>query len=128
DRRTSASDIQFDAPVDRVRQSRQAACAGGDLGDAFAGAARPAHHWRFLAGLRRARWTGLCAPRNIPAEVIERLNKEINAALADQGMKARLADLGNAPMPMTPAEFINLVADETDKWGKVIRAANIKAE
>jgi tripartite-type tricarboxylate transporter receptor subunit TctC len=59
----------------------------------------------FLPGYEASLVTGLCAPRNIPAESIERLNKEINAALADQGMKARLADLGNAPMPMTPAEF-----------------------
>jgi tripartite-type tricarboxylate transporter receptor subunit TctC len=82
----------------------------------------------FLPGYEASLVTGLCAPRNIPAESIERLNKEINAALADQGMKARLADLGNAPMPMTPAEFSKLIADETEKWAKVIRAANIKAE
>jgi tripartite-type tricarboxylate transporter receptor subunit TctC len=82
----------------------------------------------FLPGYEASLVTGLCAPRNIPAESIERLNKEINAALADQGMKARLADLGNAPMPMTPAEFSKLIADETEKWGKVIRAAGIKPE
>jgi tripartite-type tricarboxylate transporter receptor subunit TctC len=82
----------------------------------------------FLPGYEASLVTGLCAPRNIPAESIERLNKEINAALADQGMKARLADLGNAPMPMTPAEFSKLIADETEKWGKVIRAADIKPE
>ena len=82
----------------------------------------------FLPGYEASLFTGLGAPRNIPAELVERLNKEINAALADQGMKARLADLGNAPMPMTPAEFGKLIADETEKWGKVIRAANIKPE
>jgi tripartite-type tricarboxylate transporter receptor subunit TctC len=65
---------------------------------------------------------------NAPAEIVERLNKEINAALADAGMKVRLADLGNAPMPMTPAEFSKLIADETEKWGKVIRAANVKPD
>jgi tripartite-type tricarboxylate transporter receptor subunit TctC len=80
----------------------------------------------FLPGYEASLITGLGAPRNIPAEIVDRLNKEINAALADQGMKDRLADLGNAPMPMTPAEFINLIADETNKWAKVIRAANIK--
>ena len=80
----------------------------------------------FLPGYEASLVTGLGAPRNIPAEIVERLNKEINAALADQGMKARLADLGNAPMTMTPAEFINLIADETDKWAKVIRRANLK--
>jgi tripartite-type tricarboxylate transporter receptor subunit TctC len=80
----------------------------------------------FLPGYEASLVTGLGAPRNIPAEIVERLNKEINAALADQGMNARLADLGNAPMAMTPAEFINLIADETDKWAKVIRTANIR--
>jgi tripartite-type tricarboxylate transporter receptor subunit TctC len=81
-----------------------------------------------LPGYEASLVTGLCAPKNIPAESIERLNKEINAALADQGMKARLADLGNTPMPMTPAEFGKLIADDTEKWAKVIRAANIKAD
>ena len=71
---------------------------------------------------------GLGAPKNIPAEIVERLNKEINAALADPGMKARLTDLGNMPMPMTPASFGKFIVDETEKWAKVIRAANIKAE
>jgi tripartite-type tricarboxylate transporter receptor subunit TctC len=70
----------------------------------------------------------LGAPRNTPAEIVERLNREINAALADPGVKARLADLGNEPMPMTPAGFGKFIADETEKWGKVIRAANIKAQ
>jgi tripartite-type tricarboxylate transporter receptor subunit TctC len=69
---------------------------------------------------------GLGAPRNTPAEIVERLNREINAALADPEVKARLADLGNEPMPMTPAGFGKFIADETEKWGKVIRAANIK--
>jgi tripartite-type tricarboxylate transporter receptor subunit TctC len=81
----------------------------------------------FLPGYEASLVTGLCAPRNIPAESIERLNKEINAALADQGMKARLADLGNAPMP-DDACRVQLIADETEKWGKVIRAAGIKPE
>ena len=70
----------------------------------------------------------LGAPRNTPAEIVERLNREINAALADPGVKALLADLGNEPMPMTPAGFGKFIADETEKWGKVIRAANVKAE
>ena len=60
--------------------------------------------------------------------IIDRLNKQINAALADSNMKARLADLGSVPMPMTPADFGDFIAGETEKWGKVIRAANIKAE
>jgi tripartite-type tricarboxylate transporter receptor subunit TctC len=68
------------------------------------------------------------APRNTPAEIIEKLNKEINAALADPKMKARISDLGNVPLPMTPTEFSKLISDDTEKWGGVIRAANIKAE
>jgi tripartite-type tricarboxylate transporter receptor subunit TctC len=61
-------------------------------------------------------------------EIVERLNKEINAALADPSTKARLADLGVVPLPMASADFSNLIGNETEKWGKVIRAANIKAE
>ena len=73
-------------------------------------------------------WSGVGAPKATPAEIVEKLNKEINAALADHKVKARLADLGGTPMPMTPADFGGLIANETEKWGKVIRAANIKAE
>ena len=61
-------------------------------------------------------------------EIIERLNKEINLVLADPDMKARLIDLGVVPMPMTPAEFGKFIADDVDRWGKVIRAANIKPD
>ena len=82
----------------------------------------------FLPGYEASVTTGLGAPKSTPAEIIERLNKEINAALANPGMKARLADLGNVPVPMTPAGFGALIVDETEKWGKVIRAANIKPE
>jgi tripartite-type tricarboxylate transporter receptor subunit TctC len=82
----------------------------------------------FLPGYEASLTTGLGTPKNTRAEIIERLNKEIKAALADPGMKARLADLGNVPVPMTPAGFGKLIVDETEKWGKVIRAANIKPE
>jgi tripartite-type tricarboxylate transporter receptor subunit TctC len=68
------------------------------------------------------------APRSTPVEIVARLNKEINAALADPKMKARLADLGSEGMPMTPVEFGKLVVDETEKWGKVVKFANIKLE
>ena len=67
-------------------------------------------------------------PKATPAEIIEKLNKEINAALADPKMKARLADLGSTPLLGSPGDFGKLIAEETEKWGKVIRAANIKAE
>ena len=82
----------------------------------------------FLPGYEATLLTGLGAPKNTPTEIVERLNKEISAALTDPGMKARLADLGNVPMTMTPASFGKLIADETEKWARVIRTANIKPE
>ena len=68
------------------------------------------------------------APKATPAEVVEKLNREINAGLADPTMKARLADLGGTALAGSPAGLGNPIADETEKWGKVIRAANIKVE
>jgi tripartite-type tricarboxylate transporter receptor subunit TctC len=82
----------------------------------------------FLPGYEASQWYGIGAPKGTPAEIVERLNREINAGLADPTLKARLADLGGVPMPMSPTAFGKLVADETEKWGKVIRAANIQAE
>src|SRR5262245_59032408 len=82
----------------------------------------------FLPGFEASGWSGVGAPRNTPAKVIDTLNKEINAALADPTMKARLADLGGGVLPGTPADFGKLIAEETEKWGKVIRALNIKAD
>ena len=82
----------------------------------------------FVPGYEASGWYGIGAPKNTPAEIVEKLNKETNAALVDPKMKARLLDLGGTPMPMTPADFGKLIADEAEKWGKVIRAANIKAE
>ena len=81
----------------------------------------------FLPGYEATLMNGLGAPKNTPAEIIERLNKEINAALADPGIKARLADLGNVPVSMASADFGKFLAGETEKWAKVIRKANIKA-
>jgi tripartite-type tricarboxylate transporter receptor subunit TctC len=82
----------------------------------------------FVPGFEASAWQGIGAPRNTPTEVIDRLNAEITAGLVDPNMNQRLADLGALPMPMTPADFGKLIADETEKWGKVIRAANIKPE
>jgi tripartite-type tricarboxylate transporter receptor subunit TctC len=82
----------------------------------------------FVPGYEVSIWYGLCAPKNRPTEIIDKLNKEINAALADPRMKARLADLGGVPLPMTPADFGKLIAEDTEKWAKVIRAGNIRAE
>jgi tripartite-type tricarboxylate transporter receptor subunit TctC len=82
----------------------------------------------FLPGFEAGDVLGLGAPRNTPPEIIDKLNKEINTALADPKIKARFADLGGTPLPLTPAEYGKILADETEKWGKVIRSANIKAE
>jgi tripartite-type tricarboxylate transporter receptor subunit TctC len=75
----------------------------------------------FIAGYEASAWSGIGAPRNTPADAIETLNREINAGLADPKVKARLADLGGTAFAGTPADFGKLIADETEKWGKVIR-------
>ena len=79
-----------------------------------------------VPGYEASIWYGLCAPKNTPTEIIDKLNKEINAALADPRMKARLADLGGTPLPGTPDDFGNLIADDHEKWAKVIKFAGIK--
>jgi tripartite-type tricarboxylate transporter receptor subunit TctC len=82
----------------------------------------------FVPGYEASQWYGVGAPRGTPAEVIDTLNKEINAALADPKMKARFADLGGIAIAGSPTDFGKLIADETEKWGKVIRTAKVKAE
>jgi tripartite-type tricarboxylate transporter receptor subunit TctC len=82
----------------------------------------------FIPGFEISTWYGIGAPKGTPAEIIDKLNKEINAGLADPKLKARFADLGDIPMPMTPAEFGKFVADETQKLGKVVKFAGIKVE
>jgi tripartite-type tricarboxylate transporter receptor subunit TctC len=82
----------------------------------------------FLPGYEATAWFGIGAPKNTPSEIIEKLSTEVKAGLADPKMRAQLADLGGAPMPMNPAEFGQLIAEETEKWGKLIRAINIKPE
>jgi tripartite-type tricarboxylate transporter receptor subunit TctC len=82
----------------------------------------------FVPGYEASYWVGLGAPKSTPAEFIDTLNREINAALADAKMKARFADLGGTALPGSPGDFGKLIAAETEKWAKVIRAANIKAE
>jgi tripartite-type tricarboxylate transporter receptor subunit TctC len=82
----------------------------------------------YVPGYEASQWYGLAAPRNTPADIVSKLNGAINASLADPKLIARLADLGVDPLPTTSADFGRLIADETDKWAKVIQAANIKAE
>jgi tripartite-type tricarboxylate transporter receptor subunit TctC len=81
-----------------------------------------------VGGYEASQWYGFAAPKNTPAEIVDKLNKEINAAIADPGMKAKLAAIGGAPMPGSPADFGKLIADETEKWGKVVRAGGLKPE
>jgi tripartite-type tricarboxylate transporter receptor subunit TctC len=82
----------------------------------------------FVPGYEASSWSGLGAPRATPAEIVDKLNKEVNAALDDPKMKARLADLGGVALPGSPADFGKLIADETEKWAKVIKFAGIKSE
>ena len=82
----------------------------------------------FVPGYEASSVWGLGAPRNTPAEIVDKLNKTINEALADPKVKARFADLGGTVLSGSPAEFGKLIADETDKWAKVIKFANIKPE
>jgi tripartite-type tricarboxylate transporter receptor subunit TctC len=82
----------------------------------------------FVPGYEAEGWSGMGAPRNTPVEIIDTLNKEINAGLADPKMKARLVDLGSTPLAQSPGDFGKLFADEIKKWAKVIQFANIKAE
>src|SRR5262245_20975644 len=82
----------------------------------------------FLSGFEASFWGGLGAPRNTPAEVVNRLNKEINAGLADPKLQARLAELGGVPLGGSSADFAKLIAQETEKWAKVVKFAGIKPE
>ena len=82
----------------------------------------------FVPGYEGTGWQGVGAPRNTPAEIIDKLNREINVGLADPRMKARFAGLGGTVIAGSPADFGKLIVEETEKWGKVIRAANIKVE
>jgi tripartite-type tricarboxylate transporter receptor subunit TctC len=81
-----------------------------------------------VPGYEASIWTGVGAPRGTPEDVIEKLNREINAGLSDPQVKERIIGLGSVPMPMSPEEFKKLLMDDTDKWAKLIRAANIKPE
>ena len=82
----------------------------------------------FVPGYEASGYFGVGAPGKTSSEIVDKLNKEINAGLADPKLKAQLADLGGMILPGSPADFRKLIAEETEKWGKVIRAANIKAE
>jgi tripartite-type tricarboxylate transporter receptor subunit TctC len=82
----------------------------------------------FVPGYEASGWNGVGAPKNTPTEIVDKLNKEINAGLADPNIKARLADLGGTPLAGSPADFGKLVADETEKWAKVVKFSGARAE
>ena len=82
----------------------------------------------FVPGYEASAWYGIGAPKATPAEIVDKLNKEVNAALHDPKMKVRFADLGGEPLPGSPAELAKLIADETEKWAKVIKFAGIKPQ
>jgi tripartite-type tricarboxylate transporter receptor subunit TctC len=82
----------------------------------------------FVPGYEAFGWYGLGAPKNTPAEIVSKLSDAMTAALADPKARARLVDIGVEPMPFTSAEFARFIADETDKWAKVIKSAGIKGD
>jgi tripartite-type tricarboxylate transporter receptor subunit TctC len=82
----------------------------------------------FVPAFESSSWQGVGAPRNTPDEIVLKLNKEVNTGLADSKVKARIADFGGTPLPLKPAEFSKLVAEETEKWAKVIKFAGAKAD
>jgi tripartite-type tricarboxylate transporter receptor subunit TctC len=82
----------------------------------------------FVPGFEVSAWYGVGAPKGTPTEVINKINKEINTGLADPKLKGRLADLGGVTIAGSPADFGKLIADETEKWDRVVRAAKIKAD
>jgi tripartite-type tricarboxylate transporter receptor subunit TctC len=82
----------------------------------------------YVPGVEASFWTGVTAPKNTPVEIIDMLNKEINAGLADPKLKARFADLGATPVPGSPADFREFIAEETEKWGKVVKFAGVRAD
>ena len=79
-----------------------------------------------MPGYETSAWYGIGAPHGTPADVVDRIHREIDAGLADPKMRTRFAELGGAPMPLAPAEFSKLIAEETDKWAKVIHTGNLK--
>ena len=83
---------------------------------------------QFVPGYEASGWQGVCAPKGTPPDIVDKLNREINAGLADADFKAKLAKLGGQPTPGTPADWGKFIASETDKWGKVVREAGVKTE
>jgi tripartite-type tricarboxylate transporter receptor subunit TctC len=121
-------DVTFSVVTTAIEYIRAGKLRALDQRDAPGSFAGYPDRGRFFAGLRGERVVWPLAPKNTPAEIVDKLNKEINAALADPKVKARIADLGGTVFSGSPADFGKFIADETEKWGKVIRAVNIKPE
>jgi tripartite-type tricarboxylate transporter receptor subunit TctC len=115
------------ASLEHIRQGRLRALAVTTLTRAEALPDLPTVN-DFVPGYEAISWYGIVAPKNTPSDVVDKLNKEINAALADPKIKGRLADLGGTVLPGSPVQFGKFIADEAEKWGKVVKAANMKAE
>jgi tripartite-type tricarboxylate transporter receptor subunit TctC len=82
----------------------------------------------FVPGYEASQWYGIAAPKNTPVEVVDKLNREINAALSDPAMRAKFAEIGGEPLAGSPSEFGRLIAEETEKWGKVVKFTGLKPE
>jgi tripartite-type tricarboxylate transporter receptor subunit TctC len=122
--------VMFAGPLESIEYIRTGKLRALALGTAMQSDALPDIPTlsEFLPGYEAGAWYGFGAPKNTSVQIIGKLNMEVNATLADPKMKARLAELGCTVLLGTPSEFGKLIADETEKWAKVIRAANIKAE
>jgi tripartite-type tricarboxylate transporter receptor subunit TctC len=117
----------YPAAIEYVRADRLRALAV-TTAERFPGAPDIPAVGEFVQGYEASQWYGVCAPRDTPADIVGTLNKTINAALNDPKMQARLYELGGILLPGSPADFAKLIATETEKWGKVVRAANLKVE
>ena len=128
DRRAGAGAVRQPAVVDRAHPGGQAARARGDHREALGCAAGRADRGDTVPGYEASAWFGMGAPEGTPPEVIAVLNKAINEALADPNIKARLAEMGGMPMGGTPADFGKIIADETEKWRKVVEFAGASVD
>ena len=127
--RQGACDVRQSAGVDRIRAQRPVARARRHGGSALAEALPDVPTIaETVPGYEASVWYGISAPKGTPPDIVAILNKSVGSALADPKMKAKLAELGGIPMPMTPAEFGKLIADETEKWAKVVKFANISVD
>ena len=127
-RRTGAANLYCNPWGHWVHPNGPAPRLGGDQRAALADAARHPDQGEFVQGYEASGWEGIGAPKGTPVEIIDKLNKEVNVALADPKMKADLAKLGSVATPMSPADFGKFIIEEAEKWGKVVRAAKIKLE